>query len=193
VSVNPVPVRIAVALLFWIVKVRLVEPLSGMVAAPNALLIRGGATTVTLALEVFPRPPLVEPTWTLLFFAPDVVPVTLSEITQEALAASAPADSVVEDVPAAAVDVPPQELARLFGVATTTPAGNVSVNATPVSATLEFGFVMLKVSEVVPPVATVLAPNDLVIAGATATAKLAEAVLPVPPLDDVTFPETFVN
>ncbi len=46
-----------------------------MLAAPKALMIIGGATTVTEAFEVFPVPALVEVTWTLLFFTPAVVPV----------------------------------------------------------------------------------------------------------------------
>jgi len=73
VSVNATPVS-AVALPFWMVKVRLVEPFSGMVAAPNAFVITGGPTTVIEALEVLPVPPFVELTVTLLFFTPAVVP-----------------------------------------------------------------------------------------------------------------------
>ena len=46
--------------------------------------------------------------------------------------------------PAVAVDVPPQVDARPFGVATTRPAGNVSVKATPVSGS---GFEFDTVSE----------------------------------------------
>jgi hypothetical protein len=44
------------------VKVSDVEPFSGMLAAPNALIITGGVSTVTLAFEVFPVPPSVEVT-----------------------------------------------------------------------------------------------------------------------------------
>ncbi len=72
-SVNATPVK-AVALPFWMVKVRLVEPFSGMLAAPNAFVITGGPTTVIEALEVLPVPPFVELTVTLLFFTPPVVP-----------------------------------------------------------------------------------------------------------------------
>src|SRR6476646_5881398 len=74
VSLKPTPVSATVVLLFWIVKVKLVEPFSGMLDAPNALVMTGGATTVIEALEVFPVPALVEVTWTLLFFTPAVVP-----------------------------------------------------------------------------------------------------------------------
>ena len=69
-----------------------VEPFSGMLVAPNPLLIVGADTTVTLALEVLPVPPSVELTWTLLFFTPAVVPCTFTETAHEPLAASVPAD-----------------------------------------------------------------------------------------------------
>src|SRR5580693_4797564 len=58
VSVNATPVRPAVTLLFWSVKVRDVLPPTGMLAAPKALIMTGGlgATTVTEALAVPPGP-----------------------------------------------------------------------------------------------------------------------------------------
>ena len=51
-----------VLLLFWMVKLSDVEPFSGMLAAPNALMITGGPTTVIDALDVLPVPPSVEVT-----------------------------------------------------------------------------------------------------------------------------------
>src|SRR5882672_186825 len=116
------------------VKVKLVEPLNGMLAAPNALMITGGATTVTLALEVLPVPPSVDVTCTLLFFAPAVVPVTFTLKVHEVLVARVAPDRLTELEPATAVMVPPpHEPVRPFGVATTKPAGRLSVKATPVS------------------------------------------------------------
>jgi len=56
------------------VKVSDVEPFSGTLAAPNALMITGAPTTVMLAFEVLPVPPSVEVICTLLFFTPAVVP-----------------------------------------------------------------------------------------------------------------------
>ena len=57
-SLKPTPVRVSVELLFCRVKLRLVEPFSGMLAAPNALVMAGAveSTTVTTALacEVAP-------------------------------------------------------------------------------------------------------------------------------------------
>src|SRR6266700_2434964 len=188
VSLKPTPVSAVPVLLFWIVKVRLVEPFNGMLAAPKALMITGGATTVTLALEVLPVPPSVDVTCTLLFFALAVVPVTFTDNVHEALTATVPPDRLTDPEPATAVAVPPQVLDSPFGVATTRPAGRLSVKATPVSATLAFGFVMVKVNEVDPFNGIVAAPNALVIVGGATTVMLAEAVLPVPPLVEVTFP-----
>ena len=122
------------------VKVRLVEPFSGMLAAPNALIMTGGATTVMEALEVLPVPPSVEVTWTLLFFTPAVVPCTLTETVQLALAAKVPAERLILPDPATAVAVPPQVLFNALGVATTKPAGRLSVKAIPVRASVVFGF-----------------------------------------------------
>src|SRR6266851_4002903 len=154
-----------------------------MLAAPNALMITGGATTVTLALEVLPVPPSVEVTCTLLFFAPAVVPVTFTEKVQEELVAKVAPDRVTLPEPAVAVMVPPPQLpVRPFGVATTKPAGSVSVKATPVSGmVLIAGFVMVKLKLVEPFSGMVTAPNALVIIGGVATARLAVAVFPVPP------------
>jgi len=111
---------------------------------------------------------------------------------QEALAASVPAERTTLDEPAAAVAVPPQVLVRFVVEATTNPAGRLSVNAKPESATLVFGLVMLKVSEVVPFSGMLAAPNALLIDGGEATVRLAVAVLPVPPLVEVTAPVVLV-
>src|SRR5579863_8302218 len=105
----------------------------------------------------------------------------LTETTQAALVARFPPARLTWPEPDTAVTGPAQELVRLLGVPTTTPAGRLSVNATPVSATPAFGFVMLNVSEVVPFSGMVATPNAFVIAGGLATVKLAVAVLPVPP------------
>ena len=159
-----------------------------MLAAPNALMMTGGATTVMEALEVLPVPPSVEVTWTLLFLTPAVVPVTLTETVQVALAASVPPERLMLPDPATAVAVPPQVLFRPFGVATTRPAGKLSVKAIPVRLA-GFGLLMLNVNEVVPFSGMLAAPKDLVIVGGAAiTMMLAEAVPPVPPSVEVTGP-----
>src|SRR6185312_12915224 len=102
--------------------------------------IVGAATTVMEAFEVFPVPPSVDVTVTELFFTPAVVPVTLTETVQLALAASVPADKLTDPDPATAVAVPPQLLVKLGVEATTNPAGRLSVKAMPFSVTFVFGF-----------------------------------------------------
>src|SRR5437899_5672730 len=118
-----------------------------MLAAPKALMMTGGPTTVMEAFEVLPVPPSVEVTCTLLFLMPAVVPCTLTETVQEALCVIVPPVRLIEPEPATAVAVPPQVLFRLFGVATTSPAGRLSVKATPLRVTFVFGLVMLNVSD----------------------------------------------
>jgi len=174
------------------VKLRLVEPFSGIVAAPNALMITGAPTTVMDAFEVLPVPASVELIVTELFFMPAEVPCTLTETVQEALLARVPAERLTEVAPAVAVAVPPHVLLMPLGVATTKPAGRLSVNANPVSDKLAFGLEMLKVSDVVPFNGMVDAPKVLVIAGGVATVRFAVAVLPVPPLVEVTLPVVLV-
>jgi hypothetical protein len=193
VSLKPMPVRVVVLLGFWTMKLSEVEPFSGMLAAPKDLMMSAGDTTVMLALDVLPAPPSVEITLTLLFLTPGVVPWTFTDTVQLALAAKVPAERLMLPDPAVAVAVPPQVLFKALGVATTKPSGKLSVKAIPVRARLVFGLVILKVSEVVPFSGICAAPNALVIAGGVATVRLAEAVLPVPPFVEVTFPVVFVN
>ena len=51
---------------------------------------------------------------------------------------------------------------------------------------------MVKVSDVVPPMVICAAPKAFVIVGGLATVRFADAVLPVPPLVEVTFPVVLV-
>jgi hypothetical protein len=156
VSANPIPEKLCVVLLFWMLKSKSIVPFSEILATggtPNCLLSTGAEITVRLAFEVFPVPPSIEVTCTLLFATPATVPVTFTVIVHEALVASVPPDRLTEPDPAAAVAVPLQVLFRLLGVATTRVpcvCGNVSVNPMPVRATPVLGFVILKVSEVLP-------------------------------------------
>ncbi len=91
-------------------------------------------------------------------------------------------------VGAVVVTVPPQIVADAF--ATVSPVGNVSVNATPVKATaFVAGFVIVNVSEVVAFSGIVLGLNTFAIDGGASTLTLADAVPPVPPFVEVTFPE----
>ena len=139
------------------------------------------------AVDVLPAPPSVEVICTLLFFTPAAVPTTFADSVQALLAANVAADKLMEVAPATAVTVPPQELVRPFGVETASPAGKLSVNATPVRGiVLAAGLVMVKLSEVVPLSGILDVPKDLAIVGAVATDTVAVAVLPLPPLIEVT-------
>lgn len=99
----------------------------------KALAMVGAPTTVTEAVEVFPVPPFVELTDTLLFFTPTVVPVTFTDIVQDVFAVSVAPLKLTELDPLVAVAVPLHVLFRPLGVVTTSPAGKLSVNATPVN------------------------------------------------------------
>ena len=59
---------------------------------------------------------------------------------QLALAAKVPPERLMLPEPATAVAVPPHVLFKALGVATTRPAGRLSVNAIPFSVMPVFGF-----------------------------------------------------
>lgn len=110
-------------------------------------------------------------------------------IAHELLVATVAPDKLTLPEPAAAVVVPPQVLVNPFGVEITIPAGNVSVNATPVSATpFAAGLVIVKLNVETPPGVIPAGVNAFAIDGGATTVILAEAVPPVPPCVDVTFP-----
>lgn len=183
VSVNATPVSgstLAAGLVM--VNVSDVVEFRAMVEGLNTLAMDGGASTFTLAVAVPPVPPSVEPTLpVVLVCKPAVMPVTFTEKVQEALAAIVPPDKLMTPVPAVAVIVPaPHEPVRPFGVEITKPAGSVSLKATPVSATVALGFVMVKLSEVEPFRGMLAAPNTFAIVGGATTVIDALEVFPVP-------------
>src|SRR4051794_22711883 len=93
-----------------------------------------GAVTFKLATAALPAPPLVEVKVPVVFRSvPAAVAVTLMTNRQEAPAPIVPPVRLTVLDPAVAVGVLPHEPVSLLGVATTRPAGSVSVNATPVS------------------------------------------------------------
>ena len=155
------------------------------------MVMLGGLATVRLAVAVFPVPPLVELTAPVVFvYWPDAAPVTVTLNWHWPFTAivapvrAIPVGAVVVSVPPHTVDVP---------LATVNPVGNVSVNATPASATvLAAGLVMVKVSDVVAFSAIVEGLNTLAIDGGATTVRFALAVLPVPPSVEVTAPVVFV-
>src|SRR5271169_3083383 len=147
-SVNPTPVSPSVfAAGLATVRVSVVVPPTAIPGAPKALLMVGGPTTARPAAPVFPAPPSLDVIAVVrLFLAPTVVPVTFTTMLQELLAACVAPASVIVPEPATAVVVPLQVAFSPLGVATTSPAGRLSVKASPVSVTvLVAGFVTVKV------------------------------------------------
>jgi len=182
-SVNATPVS-ATALADGLVMVNVNEVVEFNVidAGLNTFAMTGGATTLMLAEAVPPVPPSLEVTAPVtLFLSPAVVPVTFTENVHELFAASVAPARLITLLPAAAVIVPPPQLPlRPFGFDTTSPAGKLSVNPTPVNAVVVFGFWMVKLNEVEPFSGILAAPKALLITGAAATLMLAVAVLLVP-------------
>jgi hypothetical protein len=171
-SEKPTPVSAFDALGLVIVIVRLVVPSSGMLAAPNALVIVGGATTVRVAVAVLPVPPLAE-TMALVVFtlAPGVKPVTFTEIVQAGVGGgrtAIPGRSVITGDPGKAITPALKHEApttKAGDKATITPAGKVSVKPIPVRVVPIFGFEIVKVRVLVPPTGIVAGANALPIVG----------------------------
>ena len=117
----------------------------------------------------------------ILFFVPRLVPFTATEKEQELDGARFNAVMPIVLLPALAVIVAVQFPVRLLGVATTNPAGRVSVADTFVSVKLEFGFARVKVRDVVAFKGIVAAPKVLAMVGATGATTFKLAVLLVAP------------
>jgi hypothetical protein len=188
-SVKATPVSVVAEFGLVMVKLRLVLPFRGMETAPKLFAMLGGAITERLAVPVLPVPPLVEVTCTELVNAPAVVPVTFTDKVQVPAAEIDPPARLTEDDPAVAVLTPLQVLASPLGLETCIPAGNESVKATPVSVVAEFGLVMVKLRLVLPFSGMETAPKLFEMLGGPITERLADPVLPVPPLVEVTCTE----
>jgi hypothetical protein len=111
---------------------------------------------------------------------------------QLALEARLAPERLTDPDPPTAVAVPPHVLLKFGVAATTSPAGRLSVNAIPVRERFVFGLLMVNVRLVVPFKGTEAAPKTFVIDGGEATVRPALAVLPVPPLVEVTAPLVLV-
>ncbi len=193
VSVKPTPLIDVAALGLVIVNVRLVVPLTGMLAAPNTLLMVGGVNrpTLTEAVAVLPVPWSDVTAPVVLVFVPTVVPVTFSEKLQTVVGPSAPPVRVIAFDPAVAVTVPPQLLVRLLGVATTRPAGKLSISPTPVRPGVGLPVTIEMVSREVPPNGMFVGKNCLVMKGGPKTFRVAVAAVPLP-WDELTGPVVLV-
>jgi hypothetical protein len=153
------------------------DPFSGMLAAPKATLIDGGAATAREAEAVLPLPPSVEVTLTLLLLLPAAVPVTFTLRVQEAPAASVPPERLIDEEAAVAVAVPVQVVVRALGVETTRPAGNESVKATPLRVrVLAGGFASVKLMLVLPSRGTLAAAKLSAMTGANAPAGVGDGL-----------------
>src|SRR5438445_10934995 len=147
---------------------------------------RSGALTSIVAVALLPEPPSLEVTVPVVFtLCPPLVPVTFTENVQEPPAAIVPPERLTTEKPdtVPVVMVPaPHEPVSPFGVATVSPAGSVSPKATPVSATVAFGLVMVKLSVVVAFRLMLAAPNALAMLGGPITVTLAVLLVAPAPL-----------
>lgn len=205
-SVKLTPERIVSGFGFTIVKVRGVDAFSGIVEAPNAFAIVGGEATVKVAVfEVVPVPPSTEEiTPVVLFFTPNVVPVTLTEIVHDIMRKAAPDRFVGAELinppvkvsvvsPGAGANVPPQLFATPGVAATCSPEGRLSVKLIPVRLTNEFGLVIVKLRVVDPLSGIAEAPNAFSIVGGATTVKTAVfEVVPAPPSTDEIAPVVLI-
>ncbi len=197
VSLKATPVK-ATVLAAGLVRVNCNEVVAftAMAVGLNALAIEGGAIMVRIAvLLVAPVPPSVELTFpVVLLLLPAVVPVTFTEKVHDEPAAgdavSVPPERLMLLLPAIAVIVPlPQEPVMLGGVATTTPAGRLSVKATPLRALAVLGLVMVKLSVLLLFNTTLVGLKALLMVAGADTVRLAVLLAtPVPPLVEVIVP-----
>src|SRR5262249_14511082 len=98
------------------------------------------------------------------------MPLTSTTTVQNELIGRPAPLRLIEFEPAVAVAVPPQPFDKLFGVATTNPAGSVSVKPTTVSGSgFAAGFVIVKVKLVVLFKLIVLRAKCLAIDGGAST------------------------
>jgi len=178
------------------VMVSVVVPLSGMLAAPNDLVMVSADIAVRVAEAVVPVPPLVALTVpVVLTLLPAVVAVTFTEAVHVPPTAMVPPLKLIELAPALGLKVGvPQPLVVALGVeATCTPDGKESLTPTPASAAvLAAGLVIVNVSVEVPPTGMLVGKNALVMVGAVSTVKVSVPVLPVPPFVALTVPVVFV-
>lgn len=155
-------------------------PFSGIDVAPKTFVIVGGPITVSEAFEVFPVPPLVDVTWTLLFSTPVAVPFTFTETVQEPPGARLAPDRDTDEDAVAPETVPLHVELKPLGVATTSPAGRLSVKATPFKVKFVLELLKVKIRLVVPFSGTEVAPKLLLMCGGLITVSVAVDVFPLP-------------
>ncbi len=165
VSAKPTPLSGPSTFGLAIVKLKLVVPPVGMVAAPKALLMVGGFGVVTVILAVA-EPPNTSVSklivLVVLTFNPAGVPVTFTEKIQPLLALNVASDKLTEPDPAVAVMAPPPQVPlRPLGVDTTRPAGRLSVKFIALCGPASSTLLIVKVKPVVPPTGMLATSNAL--------------------------------
>ena len=156
--------------------VRVLTPPRAIVVGLNDLASEAGATTVRAAvLLVAPVPASVEVIALVVFsFVPEVVPLTLTvKVQTEPVAGEAvnvPPDRLRLLLPAIAMIVPLPHEPDTFGVgATTSPAGRLSVNPTPLRPLVIFGLLIVKLNVLMEFNGILAGVNAFVIVGLTGT------------------------
>ena len=130
------------------------------------------------AVAVPPVPPWMDVTgFVVLVCSPVSTPVTLMAMVQLPLMGIRPFVSETTPVPAMAVAIPPQVLTNPLGFATFKPEGKLSVTATPDSAVVALGLLIVIASVVTPFRGITLTPNVLLMVGGRATTTVAVAGL----------------
>src|ERR1051326_8883235 len=150
------------------------------------VMVGSGASTSIVAVAWLPDPALLEVTVpVVLVLCPPLVPTTFTLNVQDPPAAMSPLARFTTEKPdtVPVVIVPaPQDPVRPFGFATARPAGSVSPKPTPWSATVAFGFVMVKVSVVWAFRLMLAAPNALAMLGGPITVIVAVLLVAPAPL-----------
>ncbi len=102
----------------------------------NASATANGLMTVSVALAVFPSPPLLEVVEAESLKTPVAVAVMFTTMVQVAPPERVALAREIDEVAAVAATVPEQVEDIPFGLATTSPVGRVFENATPVRVVL---------------------------------------------------------
>jgi hypothetical protein len=95
------------------------------------------------------------------------MPTTFTEKLHDALGFRLAPDKLTLFVPSTAVIVPPHVPVKPLGVASTSPAGKLSLKAIPFRVVALLGLLMVKLSEIVPLRGIEAAPNFLLMLGGT--------------------------
>jgi hypothetical protein len=156
--------------------VSVLTPSGVIVVGLNDFVSAGGATTVRAAvLLVAPVPASLEVIALVVFsFVPEVVPFTPTVKVQIEPAAveavNVPPDRLTLLLPDVAVIVPlPHEPVTFGVVATTSPAGRLSVNPTPLRPLVVFGLLIVKLNVLMEFSGILAGLNAFVIVGLTGT------------------------